>query len=309
MAVSTKIIRRRIRSIGNTKKITKAMEMVAGAKMRRAVNAVLASRAYATAAWDTVLHLAGAVERTTHPLLQDRPEPKRAAIIVFSSNRGLCGGYNSHAVSEAMNAHRELKAQGIDDISWIALGKKGAESLARAGFTFTSQFEKPETGANSGHVLTLAQMMINGYLDGTYDRVVVVYTDFVTPLVQKPRTKQLLPLQVISDASLGMADETYTTESTAISPEMVATKNEYIFEPDAATVLDAVLPRLIEVQLYQALLESIASEYSAQMMAMRSATDAASDMLQSLTLLYNQARQAGITREIAEISSGKAALE
>lgn len=308
MAVSTKIIKRRIRSIGNTKKITKAMEMVDGAKMRKAVAAVLASRSYADLAWSTIFNLTSGVNETVNPLLEPRPEIKNILYILFSSNRGLCGGFNSRVVAEAFRQGQQHNGNGAIE-HWMAVGKKGADAIVRSGRILEAQFEKPERVATSADVTALGRLMIDGFINGTYDKVVIIYTDFVTPLVQKPTAKQLLPIEKKSVDSLGEAQAVFTDQPQATANNLKMDATEYIFEPNAIEVLAQMLPRLIEVQLYQAMLESAASEHSARMLAMRNATDAAAEMIDSLTLLYNQARQASITREIAEISGGKAALE
>lgn len=303
MAISTKIIRRRIRSIGNTKKITKAMELVAAAKMRRAVNAVTASRAYATIAWQIVSNVATRIGEGPHPLLQPHEAQQRLALIIVSSNRGLCGGFNSHIVTAALNYSDQQMILGFTEQSWIAVGKKGAEALARQRRPMIAEFEKQDVVAGVEDSTALVSMVMKGYRAGQFDRVAVAYTDFVTPLLQRPRVKQLLPIQPTVDKELG---------SVGLKKEadvMNIDTREYMFEPSPTIVLDQLLPRLIEVQLYQALLESTASEHSARMLAMRNASDAATDMIDGLTLVYNQARQASITREIAEISGGKAALE
>ena len=303
MAVSTKIIRRRIRSIGNTKKITKAMEMVAAAKMRKAVNAVLSSRAYADVAWQTVMQLVARVDLTKHPLLLPHEKTTAAAFILITSNRGLCGGFNSRMVTEANGYSRARRASGVTDQSWVVLGRKGGEARARQEQRVVAEFEKQDMAQSSADVTALTTMVVKGYLAGQYDQVAVMYTDFVTPLRQEPRIKQLLPLEPAPDETLGSVGR---REPALVSGPRAS---EYLFEPSPAEVLDQFLPRLIEIQLYQALLESTASEHSARMLAMRNASDAATDMMWGLTLVYNQARQAGITREIAEISGGKAALE
>ncbi|MBN1779092.1 MAG: ATP synthase F1 subunit gamma [Candidatus Buchananbacteria bacterium] len=302
MALSTKIIKKRIRSIGNTKKITKAMEMVSAAKMRKAVNAVLSSRHYSKTAWQTVMNLVQKIDATHHPLLQPKEKIETAAIILISGNKGLCGGFNSHAVAKALEYSRELKEKGVEKQNWIVMGKKGGESLTRSKKNIELDFVKPDLIEGVADVLDLSKMMIQGYLTGQYDQVSIVYTDFTSPLKQEPMVKQLLPLTQSPDESLGQTAGTKEEKPSADT-------NEYIFEPDIKKVLNHFLPRLIEVQLYQALLESNASEHSARMMAMKNASESANDMIAELTLIYNQARQASITREIAEISGGKAAIE
>lgn len=303
MALSTKIIRRRIRSIKNTKKITKAMEMVAAAKMRKAVNSVLMSRAYSHSAWQAILNLTARVEEKRHPLLIRRKHVKNICAILISSNRGLCGGFNGHIFFKALKyVEAEKERTGAVD-EWISVGKKGGEFLARSKKNIIAAFPKPETAVNMQDITPISKIIIDGYMNEVYDEIYIVYTDFVSAMVQKPRVKKLLPFEPVEDTELGHVS------SSREELHEHAIKEEYEFEPSPDAVIDIFLKKLIDVQLYQAFLESIASEHSARMMAMRQATDAAGDMIDELTLMYNQARQAAITREIAEIAGGKAVLE
>lgn len=309
----TRDIQRRIKSISSTKRITRAMEMVEASKMRKAVEAVLSTRTYANLAWETLLNVARAsANKVSHPLLEVRPEVKRQALILITANRGLCGGFNSAVIAEA---RRMVKGQeGITDL--VILGRKG-EALAGT-LSVSAQFVKEETGLNSTSVAPIAKLVIDGYQAGTYDRVLVAYTDFVNAAKQTPRVKQLLPvITAAADGSLGIFEsddrvavsQAFVDEKTKAHLNSATAAHEYLFEPDPQTVLDEVLPRLISIQLYQALLESTASEHSARMAAMHQATKAASDLVEELTLFYNKARQAAITAEIAEITAGVAAFE
>ncbi len=284
MAVSTKIIKRRIRSVTNTKKITKAMELVSAAKMRKAVRNTLASRAYAGTAWEIVLRLSEKADRSHHPLFAER-EAKKVAVILVSANRGLCGAFNSNIARKALGI---TKNHGV--IDFLTLGKKARDVIRREGATIGADFEKQDVTTAVAQISALAHTVIDGFTKGVYDRVYVAYTHFVSSLRQEAIVKQLLPIE-------GVPAETKRTDY------------EYVFEPDPTHLFNDLLPRLITVQVYQATLESDASEHSARMLAMRNATDAAGDMISDLTLSFNQARQAGITQEIAEISGGKAALE
>lgn len=304
MALSTKIIKKRIRSIGNTRKITKAMEMISAVKMRKSVNAVLASRAYAQTAWEVVLNLAKRVDEKDHPLLTKRDKIKKTAIILISSNRSLCGGFNSQVIAKAINfaAHDESASQ-----NFIAVGQKGAEFLARAGKNVVAQFEKPDVITSAATAVPIVNLVISEFLADVYDKVCIAYTDYYSALVQKPKILPLLPFQPKEDSDLGrvgQADQKIAAETSGEFENF-----EYLFEPNKAEILNQFLPLLIEIQLYQAMLESAASEHSARMMAMKNASSAATDMISDLTLMFNQARQAGITREIAEITGSKAALE
>lgn len=309
----TRDIQRRIKSVSSTKRITRAMEMVEASKMRKAVEAVLATRTYANLAWETLMNLAKASAGTlSHPLLEARPEIKRQALILITANRGLCGSFNSAVIAEARRFVRGFE----DKTDLIIVGRKG--EVLSSSFAVSAQFVKEETALDSTSVAPIAKMIIDGYRDGSYDRVLVAYTDFVNAAKQSPRVKQILPLlTAAADGSLGIIDG---DDHVGVSQGFVEEKMkkhlsdhqfalEYLFEPAPQEVLDEVLPRLISVQLYQALLESTASEHSARMAAMHQATKAASDLVAELTLFYNKARQAAITAEIAEITAGVAAFE
>ncbi len=312
----TKEISRRIKSIASTKKITKAMEMVAAAKMRKAIEAVLKTRTYANLSWETVLHLARLSEneagRSLHPLLSRRPDLKRVAVILITSNRGMCGAYNSAIVNKAeMSVKRHQVAT-----DFILVGKKGT-IVHPHGHNVAAEFEKSDILTDVRDIYPIIRSVLNDYQNGKYDRVLVAYTDFVNPVKQVPRVKQLLPIELEkTDEYLGLAGR---GSRAAVSQEFLEQKEqqhltsdglffEYKFEPDPRTVLDSMIPRLLEIQLFQAFLEANASEHSARMTAMHQATEAASDMVSELTLFYNKARQAGITAEIAEISAGANAL-
>ncbi len=310
----TKEILRRIKSISNTKKITRAMEMVAAAKMRKAVEAVLRTRTYANLSWGTVLHLSAMAKGANdlrHPLLTSRELTKKVAIILITSNRGMCGGYNAaviNKVKESIKRHESVP------VEYILVGKKGSVVYAQ-NQVVAAEFPKSDLVSNSREVVPIVQMAVNDFLNGRYDKVFVAYTDFISPSKQVPRVKQLLPVDISSDDEyLGIVGD----PKVSVTRELLSDKEqkhlvpkegfEYIFEPSPEEVLDKIIPRLLEVQVFQALLEANASEHSARMSAMHQATEAANDMVSELTLFYNKARQAGITAEIAEISAGANAL-
>lgn len=305
----TKEISRRIKSVTSTKKITKAMEMVAAAKMRKAIEAVLKTRAYANLSWETVLRLA-TLEKSkndeAHPLLAPRREIKNAAVILITSNRGMCGGYNSAVINKA---EQSLKRYSDIKTDFILAGKKGA-SVYQHGHTVTAEFEKSDILNDAGDIYPIIKMALDDYLSGKYDKIFVAYTDFINPAKQIARVKQLLPLETEKiDSYLGAASQADKAESgVPRGIETDAPLTEYTFEPSPREVLDMMIPRLLEIQLFQAFLEANASEHSARMTAMHQATEAANDMVSELTLFYNKARQAGITAEIAEISAGANAL-
>ncbi len=302
MPAANREIKRRIKSIINTRKITKAMELVAASKMRKAVKAVLATRAYATAAWDIVRDLSARTDPAYHPLLQRRQKKvSRVGLILIASNRGLCGGFNREIIDSVAAYMRRHKEENVDvEAEIFLMGKRGKEVMFKHGHDIVAEFDKLDTAERISEVTPLAKMVIDQYLSGIYDKVSIAYTDYYSAISQKPRVKKLLPLDR-QDDELGFAIDQY--------PEPRETENfEYIFEPSPDAVLDQMLYRLIELQIFQALLESNASEHSARMMAMRNASDSASDMIEDLTLSFNQARQQAITAELADISAGRAAI-
>jgi len=315
---STRDITRRIKSVRNTKKITKAMELVSAAKMRKAVEAVLKTRSYANLSWLTVVNLAKAAEKdeTLHALLNRRKDIKRVGIILITSNRGLCGGFNTAILSKVRESiekyHYEKNKINIE-AEFVLVGKKGAAMYHKFGHTIVAEFPKLDIVTEVSEIMPVAKMVINDYLAGKYDKIMLAYTDFVSAIKQAPRVKQLLPIDISQVeehlGSISKGDEqSKAKEIIAAKQKKYFAEQEYIFEPNSRAVLDQMVPRLLEVQMFQALLESNASEHSARMVAMRNATDAASDMIEDLTLTYNKARQAGITAEIAEVVGGAAAL-
>jgi len=302
MALLTRKIKRQIQSIKNTKKITKAMELVSASKMRKAVNAVLASRPYSQLAWQIVLNLAARTQRHIHPLLHQRQKVKSIGILLLSSNRGLCGVFNQQIAREAINFVQTQIAHDKEvNIEFITLGKKAGATVAKAGLKIAADFEKPDVVTDVSQIKAISAIIINDYLTRKYDKVILFFTDFISSLRQKPNYKQLLPLSH-KESGLGLIGEEQASQ-------VVNWDYEYLFEPSRDYILENFLPKLIELQIYQAILESNASEHSARMMAMRNASDAAVDLVADLTLTFNKARQADITQEISEISVSKAALE
>ena len=285
MAAQRKAIKARIKSVRNTRKITKAMELVAASKMRRAIAQAGKSRVYAKTAREAIAEaLAGLPEDVVHGLMQANPTANKTLLVVFSSDRGLAGGLN---VNLAKAALLEMKKFTKDDVDVIAVGRKGADALQRAGANITARFPALSNNPAFADLLPAARLALQGFAEGKYKEVRIVYTNVISGISQIPTASVLLPLAA--------------PEGAGMQPGM--------FEPTPQRVLDQVLPALAETMLWQALLESVASEHAARMLAMKNASDAASDMLSALTFTYNQARQSAITQEIAEISGGKAALE
>lgn len=300
MAVQTRAIKRRIKSVKNTRKITKAMELVAASKMRKAVSAVLASRPYAKLAWNTVQSIGRATDTSLHPLLKNGGDPNSILLLLITSDRGLAGGFNTNVLRRTREA---LKQFGEAHVQAVCIGKRGADALRRLNIPILASFVEITNKTTFEEVLPIGRMVIEEYTKGTFGKVVLCYTDFVSAISQAPVILDFLPLTVDTVKSIGRAEQPG-------HQDVKFTKaSEYTFEPSPEQVLKKVLPRLVETMVYQAVLESAASEHSSRMMAMRSASDAAGEMIDDLTFTFNQARQAGITQEIAEISSGKAALE
>lgn len=316
---NSKEIRRRIKSINNTGKITRAMEMVSAAKMRKATESVLKIRAYAHSAWSVLTNLARAFENYDHGLLEVR-EVKSVLIIAVTSNRGLCGSFNAQIVKkikEEINNPANLKINRIGarkiessvadkdlKIDFITVGKKGEGLVKKLGKEIVAAFPDLTYLPGIENVRPLSKIVIDEYLEKKYDKVVIAYTDYISTVTQEPKIRQVLPVSKI-DLEKQIAEmDNLAKEYGLEKPQM-----EYKVEPSPKEVLTHIFPRLIEMQVYHAILESNASKESARMMAMRNATDAANEMSESLTLAYNRIRQSKITQEIAEISAGSAALE
>ncbi len=309
MSVSTGEIKRRIRSIGSTRKITKAMELVSSVKMRKATQAVLSSRPYTNAAWEMLVNVAKRTDASKHPLLRKTSPVANVAVIVVSSNRGFVGSLNSQLLSAVDGYLRALPGQVVTP-SVMLLGTKGRSLHTQFHHDVAAEFVKDDVVTDSIHVRPVAKMAIDGFVAGKYDQVVVAYVDYVSSLVQKPRVRQILPLTPIDlqENHLGLFDR---GEREQVLAEEAAEERtfEYAFEPNADTVLETLLPRLVEMQIFRAVLETNASEHAARMLAMRNASDAAEELIDDLTLTFNQARQAAITQDLAEISASRAALE
>lgn len=296
MAVNPKEIKRRIKGVTSTKQITKTMEMVAASKMRKAQQAATQVKAYAEKALEILNSMAGKTGTLTHPLLQSR-EIKKTTAIVLTSDRGLCGGLNSGVIAKILEWSKERNKETLE---FITLGKKGRDTLIRLGFKVSADFSGLKKYEFTD-IWPLIGMAMQSYTKGETDEVVIIYPQFVNTLVQKPRVRPLLPL---SESNIKAIMEELVGKS------VEAPRNfEYKFEPDAGFVLHSMLPRLTEMQIFKTVLETQASEHSARMTAMKGATDAAAEIIEDLTSTYNQARQASITREIAEISSAAEALK
>ncbi|MBX4187676.1 MAG: ATP synthase F1 subunit gamma [Candidatus Doudnabacteria bacterium] len=292
MPQSTREIRRRIKSVKNIGQITKAMELVSASKMRKAQSAAASSRPYSQLSSELLTNLLQKVSLHYHPLLKRVvPEygkiiPKhKALIILISSDKGLAGSLNTNVIGKALKIAKEEKA---DQVDFLTLGKKASEVVRRSGYNLVAVFPGKDRNITVFDAKPIAKIAVDDFLNFTYDKVYVVYTNFISTLVQKPNMLQLLPLTERSDNH---------------------TLDEYEFEPNRDEVLENIIYRHIEFALYQSLQEAAASEHSARMVAMKNANQAAGDLIEDLTLSANQARQAGITRELSEISAAKIAME
>jgi F-type H+-transporting ATPase subunit gamma len=290
-------IRRRIKSVKNIAQVTRAMQAVSASKMRRAQEAVLATRPYAHRAWTLLTHLAAqrGEQEAVPPLLQVRPV-NRVALVLITADRGLCGAFNSNIIRVATDYMEALPVPA--DI--VAVGRKGRNVVLRQGRSLVAEFSDLPAQPALADVTPIARVALDGFLDGTYDAVWLAYTDFINTLRQEPVVRRLLPLTPTEMELQAMAEYVEETEIDEVP--------EYIYEPDPQTILDAVVPRFTELQVYQAVLESLASEHSARMVAMRNATESADELAGDLQLSYNKARQRSITLEIIDIAGGAEAL-
>lgn len=289
MANLTREIRRRIRSVRNIAQVTKAMEAVSAAKMRKAQQQVLATRPYARQAREVLSYIARltSTENELNPLIHPRPV-KRCGILLITADRGLAGGFNANVIRRNAQLMREKRAAGAD-VSVVTVGKKGREWLLRYDPVVRAEFTGLPDNPTTFHTAPIVRVLMDDFLSGYVDEVLMVYTDFINTIKQVPVVRKLLPVEP-AEPSVTMAPE-------------------YIFEPSPEAVLNRVLYGFTEVQVLQAIYESLASEHSARMVAMRNATDAAGELIEDLTLTYNKARQSAITSELMDIVGGASALE
>lgn len=300
----TKEIKRRIKSVKNTKKITKAMELVAASKMKRAVSKTLASRLYSNYSWELLTSLSGKLEEISHPFFIEKKEGK-TLIVLITSNRGLCGGYNSQITKKTLVLLKSLVNEDKQEVDFITIGKKGEASLRRIGQNITASFTELPDNIALTDVSAISHLLTSEYELGYYKQVYIAYTDFMSALTQIPRVRKLLP---VSKKELKKAIQDVGDQK---SREMLDTKldtNQYVFEGDMQKLIKSLAEKLVKMQIYQMLLESNASEQSSRMLSMKNAGDAAGEMISDLTLVFNKARQANITREISEISAGMASV-
>src|SRR5579884_4039807 len=286
-------VRQRIRVAKNIQQITNAMKRVAAARLKRAQDRVQSARPYAQIMREMMTDLArGAGQAVQHPLLAVRT-PRNIGFLIITSDRGLAGSYNSAMLRRAMELLRDYDKERL---RLYIVGRKGIQFFRRRGFNIAQEFTINTTAVAFSEAQDITRIIRNDFETGQIDQLILLYTRFYTAMTQRPTDAQLLPIQ---------PQEAEATPATGAEGET----EDYIFEPDAETLLRALLPRYVEGQVYQALLESVASEHGARMTAMSSATDNAGKMITTLTLALNRARQAGITREITEIVGGAEALK
>jgi F-type H+-transporting ATPase subunit gamma len=286
-----KEIRGKIKSVENTKKITKAMEMVAASKMRKAQDRMRAARPYSDKIRNIAANLANANPEYTHPFLAEAgTEAKAVGFIIVTTDKGLCGGMNTNVLRMVTNKTRELEAAG-NKIEAVAIGNKGLGFLNRVGVPVVAQATQIGDTPHLEKLIGPVQVMLEKFQEGKLDAVYLCYTKFINTMKQEPLVEQLLPLT---------ADK--------MKADAQSHNWDYIYEPDAASVIDELLERYIEALVYQAVAENLASEQSARMVAMKSASDNAGNVIGELKLVYNKTRQAAITKELSEIVAGAAAV-
>ena len=292
----SKEIRNKIKSVQNTRKITKAMEMVAASKMRRAQERMRMSRPYGEKIRNVAAHISRANPEYRHPFLIQRDSVKRVGVIVVTADKGLCGGLNTNVLRLLLNKTREWEAEG-EEIEACAIGAKGLGFLQRLGVNVASHVIGLGDRPHMEKLIGAVKLMLDGYIADRFDRLMIFYTRFINTMKQEPVMEQLLPL-----SAEHMRVSADSGEATPVGTW------DYIYEPDAEAVLTQVLTRYIEALIYQAVAENMASEQSARMVAMKSASDNAASVIDELTLVYNKSRQAAITKELSEIVGGAAAV-
>lgn len=300
----TRELTRRIKSIKSTRKITRAMQLISAAKMRKSQQATMASRTYSQLAWELIQSLNGGAE-VKSPLVKTFPDAKKVGVLLISSNRGQVGGFNNNLFKK-LRQYEEAEPELLTE--FVVLGKKGRDTSLRLKKTVLAEFEKLDTTIPVERIYPLVKLLTEKYESGQYSKIIVVYNHFASTLSQVATVKTLLPFKA--------EQQTETTPGTSAKDSPNAegqqpTNNlsEALFEPSPTEVIQHLLPRILESQVYQAILESDASEHSARMVMMKNATESAGELIDDLTLTFNQLRQTKITTELSEITAGKIALE
>ncbi|TXI96832.1 MAG: F0F1 ATP synthase subunit gamma [Burkholderiaceae bacterium] len=285
-----KEIRGKIKSVENTKKITKAMEMVAASKMRKAQDRMRAARPYSDKIRNIAANLSQANPEYTHPFMVQQDQAKKIGLIVVTTDKGLCGGLNTNVLRLVTNKMRELEGKGLK-IEAVAIGNKGLGFLNRVGAKVVSHATQLGDTPHLDKLIGPVKLLLDAYQEGKLDAVYLCYTKFINTMKQEPVLEQLLPLT-----------------SDKLEADKSSHAWDYLYEPDAATVIDELLVRYVEALIYQAVAENMASEQSARMVAMKAASDNAGNVIAELKLVYNKTRQAAITKELSEIVAGAAAV-
>lgn len=292
---NTREVRLRIQSVKNISQVTRALEAVSASKVRKAMQAMMETRPYATKAWQVLTHIAAQPDRESlHPLLTVREETKSALVILVTGDRGLAGPYTTNIVRFTLENFDQFEVP----VRYITVGKKGRDMLLRRRKDVMAEFSNLPADPSFSDVSAIGRLAVDEFLSGNVDEVFLVYTDFFNLVLQKPTRKKLLPLETMDEE-----DRVERFDRDEISLNAV-----YIYEPSRAQILDQIVPRFTALQVYQSVLESLASEHAARMVAMRNATDSASALVEVLQLEYNKARQQSITNEMLDIAGGVEAL-
>jgi F-type H+-transporting ATPase subunit gamma len=292
----TKEIRNKIKSVQSTRKITKAMEMVAASKMKKAQDRMRASRPYVQRAFRIAMHIAHANTEYRHPLLVKRDTVKRAGAIVVTTDKGLCGGLNTNVLRFLLNQHKEWRAKGIE-VDYVAIGNKGFGFLQRLGANIVAHAVQLGDRPHLDRLVGPVKVLMDKFIAGNVDEVHVFYTTFINTMKQEPRHGVIAPIPDVFQGATG-----------EVRSQVESTQWDYIYEPDARTLLDGMMRRYVEAVIFQMVNENMASEMSARMVAMKAASDNAGKIINELQLIYNKSRQAAITKELAEIVGGAAAV-
>ena len=293
----TKEIRLKIKSVQNTRKITKAMEMVAASKMKKAQERMRRGRPYAQRLLDITMHAARANTEYKHPLLTRREAVKRVGVVVITTDKGLCGGLNTNVLRLVLNQHKEWLTQGVE-AEYCTIGNKGLGFIKRMGGRIVSQVTNYGDHPQLERLIGPVKMLIDGFLEGRLDEVHIFSTRFVNTMKQEPTHGTMIPIP----------QEWVLPTGQVMKANVGAGNWDYLYEPDAKAVLDQLLVRYLETAVYQAATDNIASEQSARMVAMKAASDNARNIIDELQLVYNKSRQASITKELSEIVGGAAAV-
>ncbi len=288
---SLRDVKTKIGAVKKTKQITKAMNMVASAKLRNAQSRIERFKPYAQKFYEMLGDLATGADESVHPLLAKREEKKTVGIVMVTSDRGLCGSFNSNLIKAGLKLGKEKKAEGLD-VKFYCVGKKGRDAVRKAEYEIAVQYRDVMNHFDFTLASKLGQELISSFLDGSLDEVILVYGEFISIARQVPVVQQILPIS-----------------GTPGGGETSGSGKEYVYEPSVEGLLAELLPRFIKVQVYRGMLDTSASEHAARMSAMDNATRACDDMIGSLTLLFNKTRQAAITRDLMDIVGGSEALK